>query len=193
MTLPTRFTVVRILLAFLIMGLVLVPGWLPKTLALVMFLLASLTDWLDGYLARRFHQKSSLGILLDPIADKILVLGIFFTFVGLRLVPLWMVLVIMLRELLVTGVRFCAAQRAIILPAERSGKYKTCAQFFTIVVILWILTIQAFRGARAGESLVVFQQGIVMGSLWVTLLLTLGSGMGFFWRARTSLFVKSGA
>ena len=69
MTLPTQLSCIRILLAFVIMGVLFVPGWPAKATALGAFLFAGLTDWLDGYLARRWHQQSALGALLDPIAD----------------------------------------------------------------------------------------------------------------------------
>ena len=76
MNLPNKLTLVRILLTFLIMGLLFVPGAVAKGLCLGLFLVAAATDWWDGYLARHLHQVSPLGILLDPIADKVLVIGL---------------------------------------------------------------------------------------------------------------------
>ena len=96
MTLPTKLTALRIILAFLVMDLLFVPGWAAKAAALGCFFVAGATDWLDGYLARRLGQATPLGALLDPIADKVLVLGVFIAFVQLRLVPAWMVLIIVL-------------------------------------------------------------------------------------------------
>ncbi|PIQ83784.1 MAG: CDP-diacylglycerol--glycerol-3-phosphate 3-phosphatidyltransferase, partial [Candidatus Omnitrophica bacterium CG11_big_fil_rev_8_21_14_0_20_63_9] len=81
MTLPTKLTVLRIFLTFLTMALLFVPGPAAKAWALAGFIVASLTDWLDGWLARRWNQMSPLGALLDPIADKVLVLGVFLAFV----------------------------------------------------------------------------------------------------------------
>ena len=188
MTLPTTLTIVRIGLTFVIMALCFVPGWVAKAFALAGFLLASLTDWLDGYLARRWHQLSDLGALLDPIADKVLVLGLLLAFVQLRLVPAWMVLLIALREFLITGVRLIAAGRHIVLPAAKEGKHKTVSQMLAIFIILLMLLVREGLGAEALTGATGrLTEGIILGSLWVALLLTVISGASFFWRHRTIL------
>jgi CDP-diacylglycerol--glycerol-3-phosphate 3-phosphatidyltransferase len=188
MTLPTQLSYLRILLAFLIMAVLFVPGWAAKAIALGAFLLAGLTDWLDGYLARRWHQQSALGALLDPIADKVLVLGVFLAFVQLRLVPAWMVLVIVFREALITGVRLYAASRNIVLSAAREGKHKTVSQMATVVVILTVLVIRELWAPeplppRADAAI----DAVILGCLWVTTILTVVSGTLFFWRHREVL------
>jgi CDP-diacylglycerol--glycerol-3-phosphate 3-phosphatidyltransferase len=188
MTLPTQLTLFRIVMTFFIMVLLFIPGWIAKAVCLGGFLLASLSDWLDGYLARRWNQTTPLGALLDPIADKVLVLGIFMAFVQLRLIPAWMVLVIMLRELLITGVRLFAARSNIILSAAKEGKHKTVSQMVTIVVILIALTVREFVGkASISPLLVVAMRWTILGCLWATVLLTVISGATFFWRHRTLL------
>ena len=188
MTLPTQLSCLRIALAFLIMGALFVPGWAAKAAALGGFLLAGLTDWLDGYLARRWHQQSALGALLDPIADKVLVLGVFLAFVQLRLVPAWMVLVIVFREVLITGVRLYAASRNVILAAAREGKHKTVSQMTTIVVILAVLVIRELWAPEPlpprADAAISF---VILGCLWVTTILTVVSGTLFFWRHREVL------
>ena len=188
MNLPTKLSVLRILLTFLIMGLLFVSGWAAKAAALGGFLLASLTDWLDGYLARRWYQTTPLGALLDPIADKVLVLGMFLAFVQLRLIPAWMVLIIVLREFLITGVRLFAASRGAVLAAAKEGKHKTVSQLVTIVIILGALIVQELWG-REGLSAEVLQgtRWVILGSLWVTMVLTVISGASFFWRHRAVL------
>ncbi len=185
MNLPTKLSVFRGLVTFVIMGLLFVPGWVAKATALVCFLLASLTDWLDGYLARRWNQTTPLGALLDPIADKVLVLGMFLVFVQLRLIPAWMVLIIVLREFLITGVRLFAASRGVVLSATKEGKHKTVSQLVTIVIVLSVLVVQEWWGqgplpaeARTGT------RWVILGSLWVTMILTVISGGSFFWRHR---------
>ena len=188
MTVPTKLTLLRILLTFLIMGLLFVPGWMPKATALGCFLLAGGTDWLDGYLARRWSQTTSLGALLDPIADKVLVLGLFLAFVQLRLIPAWMVLIIALREFLITGVRLFTASRHVVLPAAQEGKHKMVSQVATIVVILLALTVQEFIGASSvSHGLRLGMHWVVLGCLWVTMGLTVISGASFFWRHRMAL------
>jgi len=167
------------------MALLFIPSWIAKSLALGCFLLASLTDWLDGYLARRWQQMTPLGALLDPIADKVLVLGTFLAFVQLRLIPAWMVLIILLRELVITGVRLYAASRHLTLAAAKEGKHKTVSQFMTIFVIFIVLILRELPGAPAFSSAIMntMRWGIV-GCLWVTMLLTVFSGTMFFWRHR---------
>ena len=188
MTLPTKLTLVRMLLTFVIMALLFIPGWIAKATALGGFLLASLTDWADGYLARRWHQISGLGALLDPIADKVLVLGMFLAFVQLGLIPAWMVLVIALREFLITGVRLFATSRNIVLPAAKEGKHKTVSQMVTIVVILTVLTVQEWMGEEAlSAQAITAMEGIVLGCLWIAMVLTVISGTSFFWRHRAVL------
>ena len=188
MTLPTKLSVLRILLTFLIVGLLFLPGWLAKSVALASFLLAGLTDWLDGYLARRWRQTSPMGALLDPIADKVLVLGTLLALVPLALIPAWMVLVIALRELLITGVRLFATSRGIILSAAKEGKHKTVSQMATIMVILAVLIVRELPGrAWASGPRAVAIDWVMLGCLWVTVILTVGSGAAFFWRHRTVL------
>jgi len=189
MTTPTKLSFLRIALAFLVFGLLMAPGISAKAAALVCFLIASLTDWLDGWLARRWNQVSSLGALLDPIADKVLVLGTFLAFVQLRLIPAWMVLIIMVRELLITGVRLFAASRQVVLSAVREGKNKTVSQMVTIAVVLVVILIRE-RSQAAGLSSEMDHHltEIVLGCMWATVLLTIISGVSFFWRHRVVLW-----
>ncbi|MBI3011825.1 MAG: CDP-diacylglycerol--glycerol-3-phosphate 3-phosphatidyltransferase [Candidatus Omnitrophica bacterium] len=188
MTLPTKLTLARLLSTFVIMAFLFVPGWIAKAVALAGFLLASVTDWADGYLARRWRQTTPLGALLDPIADKVLVLGMFLAFVQLRLIPAWMVLIIALREFLITGVRLFAASRNVVLPAAKEGKHKTVSQIVAILVILLILLVQEWLGRSAiSVRAIAMMQGIVLGCLWVAMVLTVISGASFFWRHRSIL------
>jgi CDP-diacylglycerol--glycerol-3-phosphate 3-phosphatidyltransferase len=174
MNLPTKLSVLRILLTFVIMGLLFVPGWIAKAAALATFLMACLTDWLDGYLAHRWRQVTPVGALLDPIADKVLVLGLFLAFV--------------LREFVITGVRLFAASRGTVLSAAREGKHKTVSQMATIVVVLLVLLIEEVAAPQTlSVELHQSLRWVVLGFLWATMALTVGSGASFFWRHRTVL------
>ena len=184
MNLPTRLTLARILLTFAVMALSFMPGWMAKAAALLLFVLASLTDWLDGYLARRWNQCSPLGALLDPIADKVLILGTLLAFVQLRLVPAWMVLIVVLREFLITGVRLFAASRHVILAAAAEGKHKTVSQVVAVVAVLVLMLVREL-GASGGIEAAL--EWIVAGCLWVAVLFTVISGSVFFWRHRAVL------
>ena len=188
MTLPTKLTCLRLVLTFIVMALLFVAGAAAKALALGLFLLAAATDWLDGLLARRWGQISPLGALLDPIADKVLVLGLFLAFVQLRVIPAWMVLIILLRELVITGVRLVAASRHVVLSADREGKHKTVSQMVTIFVVLAVmLAKEAAAPPGLAPSTVRLLDWTVRGCLWVTLVLTVYSGTLFFWRHRAVL------
>ena len=116
---------------------------LGKTTALVIFIIASLTDWWDGWYARRHNLVTNFGTLLDPLADKLLVVAAFICFIeqttykaGVPLVQGWMVLVIVAREFLVTGLRLVAKDQGVVLQAEQLGKHKTVSQMATIIVTL---------------------------------------------------------
>jgi CDP-diacylglycerol--glycerol-3-phosphate 3-phosphatidyltransferase len=144
--LPNILTVSRIVLTFIIIHLVHVDTLAAKIAAFTLFLIASLTDWLDGYLARKMKLISPWGQLMDPIADKILIFGVFLAFVDLDLVPAWIVLIMLSREVVVTGIRFYEASRGKVIAARQSGKHKTVIQFVCIVVILLFLMIQNHTG-----------------------------------------------
>ena len=145
MTLPTLLTLSRVPLLFIIVGLLFIdlPG-IPS-LAFCLFVFAGLTDWFDGYLARKLNQVSNLGKLMDALADKIIMLGMFIALLVFDLLPGWalvLVLFIVVRELLITGMRMVAASSGIVLAAELSGKHKTVFQIISIAVLLFSLVIQ---------------------------------------------------
>jgi CDP-diacylglycerol--glycerol-3-phosphate 3-phosphatidyltransferase len=187
-TLPTQLTLARIVLAPIVVLLLLAPGWAAKLAAFVGFLLAGLTDWLDGYLARRWRQTSPLGALLDPIADKILVLGAFLVFVHLRLVPPWVALVIALREVSVTWARLFLAGRKVILSTTPEGKQKLVSQLIAIGVAMVVLITRESAGRWSSlEPLGRLAEALLPLSLWIAVALTLVSGGSFFWRQKTVL------
>lgn len=188
MTLPNALTISRLGLTVLFMGALYAHHPAGRLLALLLFGLASLTDWLDGWLARRWHQESAFGALMDPIADKILVLAAFLSFVELGLVPGWMVVLIVSREFLITGLRLVAVRQGTVLPAERGGKHKTVSQMVTILVALSFLVLRDLTAARAAPDLAQAVAGVggrlVVALTLVTVGLTLTSGVSFLWRHR---------
>ncbi len=189
MNLPNKLTVSRFGLtaAFLIAFF-----WesLPyhETLALVLFCLGGITDWLDGEIARRRKLITNFGILMDPLADKILVCSAFIAFVERGLVEAWMVVVIVGRELAITGLRLLAASKNQVLAAEGLGKHKTISQITTIISLLVLLAYPqwgAFGKLFAFETFerpwVVWFAGVAK---WFTVLLTIFSGAMYMWRNR---------
>ena len=137
----------RLGLAAVMMGLLSFNFHFAKSLALVVFAIAGITDYLDGHIARRDNISTPFGKLMDPLTDKVMVCAAFVSFVGIQmshgtpgvtysLVPAWITVVIISREFLVTGLRLLAANRGNIISAGKWGKHKTVWQIIAIVVIL---------------------------------------------------------
>lgn len=123
-----------------------------KWAAGLLFAWGAFSDYLDGYLARRLNLQSNLGVLLDPLADKLLLLSAMLAFVQMDLVPAWMVLAITAREFLITGLRQLAQSRGVVIAASRAGKHKTVSQIVAISVVLAIVCVRASY-EHAGERL----------------------------------------
>lgn len=145
MNLPNALTVSRLGLAGVMMALLTVNYPYARSMALLVFAVAGITDYLDGYIARRRHLVSAFGRLMDPLTDKVMVCAAFVSFVEmdvrrggklLPLVPAWIVVIIISREFLVTGLRLLAATRGNIIAAGKWGKHKTVWQIVAIVVLL---------------------------------------------------------
>ena len=142
MNLPNYLTLARIIIVPLLVVVLLTPiaeawfGISSYALAIAIFLVASLTDILDGHLARRRNQVSNLGKLLDPIADKLLVSAALIVLVEKHLAPSWTVVIILGREFIITGLRSIAATEGIIIQAQTVGKIKMWAQCVAIVALL---------------------------------------------------------
>jgi len=140
--LPNYLTLARILVVPLLVVALLTPvadqllGISGYVLAIILFLIASLTDILDGHLARSRNQVSTLGKFLDPIADKLLVSAALIVLVEKQLAPSWAVVIILGREFIVTGLRSVAASEGIVIQAQTSGKVKMWAQCIAIVALL---------------------------------------------------------
>ncbi|MCX7885853.1 MAG: CDP-diacylglycerol--glycerol-3-phosphate 3-phosphatidyltransferase [Verrucomicrobiae bacterium] len=190
MNLPNRLTVWRIALTPVFVAALLLPNppW-GKTVALGVFIIACLTDWYDGRLARARKQETAFGALLDPVADKILTCAAFICFVELRdphghaLVQAWMALVIVARDFLITGLRLVARERGVLLQAEQFGKHKTASQMATITFILIGLAARDEWGFGGGQ----FNEWFSLCVFWlmlVTVVLTVWSGWNFFWKNR---------
>ncbi len=188
MNLPNKLTLSRIVLAFIFMFLLFCRGITAKYLALFTFGLASLTDFFDGRIARRRNIESDFGRLMDPIADKILILAAFLAFVELKIIPAWMVIIIIFRELVITGLRINAARQGKILSASLAGKHKTVSQMAAIISILVFLII---RESDRGFWTVLWELWFKRGAFYLMLLtvaLTLISGLSYLLRNKAALF-----
>lgn len=136
MNFPTILTIIRIILVAPVMILIFIDN-LPAQIAVIAcFALASITDKLDGHLARKNKQVTDLGSFLDPLADKMLINLTFLALVALDIMPLWMFAVILVRDFAVDGMRMLAATKNTVIPANVFGKIKTTVQMITVISIL---------------------------------------------------------
>ena len=191
MNLPNKLTVSRLFMTVLFLAVLFVPFAFHETVALVLFIATGLTDNLDGRIARRHNLITNFGILMDPLADKIMVCSAFIAFVELDWMPAWMVIIVVARELAITGLRLLAASKSVVLAAESYGKHKTTSQIVTIVAILVAVSYPDW--GVVGQT--VFGHPIISGrswtiwftelSKWVTVILTFVSGWFYLWRNRS--------
>src|ERR1700761_4232033 len=147
MNVPNKLTVSRFVLTVAFLAILFLEVPYHESFALILFGAASLTDYFDGKIARRDHLITNFGILMDPLADKILVCSAFIAFVGLGWMPAWMAVIVVARELAITGLRLLAASKNLVLAAERVGKHKTISQ------IVAILSILVFHGYKQWDGL----------------------------------------
>jgi cardiolipin synthase len=146
LNLPNFLTIMRIVMIPFFLYYLLSKHPLDRFIALAIFFVASVTDFFDGYLARKWQQESPLGRFLDPLADKALVIATLVIFILLdQAVSLWMVIVIILRDMLVTLMRYLAIRKGAEIRTTRLGKAKTTFQMFSIGAILIILIIRSFH------------------------------------------------
>lgn len=136
LNLADKITLSRLALTPVIVVLLYFPGKLVCLLALLLFILASLTDLIDGMVARRLGLVSNFGKFLDPLADKVLVCSLLIMMVQLQWAPAWVVILIVIRELLVTGLRAVASDQGIVIAADKVGKWKAATQMVSICFLL---------------------------------------------------------
>lgn len=181
MNLPNLLTLSRIFAVPLLVVVLLTRVYNPERqveslsviLATVIFLGASITDYFDGYLARRRRQVTTLGMLLDPIADKLLISAAFISLVELGWAPAWMVLIIVGRELAITGLRSIAANQGFNIDASELGKIKMVAQVMAVTLIIL-------------SNLVFWLKPLSIVALWLTVIFALASAVDYFrkfWKA----------
>jgi len=156
--------------------------------ATAVFIVASLTDWLDGYIARRMNLVSDFGKLFDPLVDKILVTAAMFYLVAGGWLPIWMAVLMVSREFLITGLRVMAAGKGTLLSAERLGKHKTISQIVAIIVTLLVASADEAchmtGGSFTNELWFWFlDQSVYWLFLWATLI-TVWSGLVYFKKNR---------
>jgi CDP-diacylglycerol--glycerol-3-phosphate 3-phosphatidyltransferase len=178
--LPNQLTASRLLLAFVLFGLITAEQWLW---CVVVFAAAAVTDWLDGYLARRQGLTSALGRVFDPLVDKVLICGAYIFLLAIPgrtgLAP-WMVTVVVARELIITGLRSFVESQGVTFGADWLGKLKMglqCAALFGVFAVLGVVEASASDGVTAFLTHV--RDGLIYAMIGATAL----SGLQYLWRA----------
>ncbi|MGN0293668.1 MAG: CDP-diacylglycerol--glycerol-3-phosphate 3-phosphatidyltransferase [Lachnospiraceae bacterium] len=138
MNLPNKLTIIRVLLIpfFVFFLLVPVAGEASRYIALVVFIVASLTDLADGKIARKYNLVTNFGKFMDPLADKLLVCSALICFVEMGLLPAWIVIIIISREFIISGFRLIASDNGVVIAASYWGKFKTTSQMIMIVLLI---------------------------------------------------------
>jgi len=175
--LPNLLTVLRIMLVPVLVVALLGNTPAGDVLAAMVFALASLTDFVDGYLARARHSVTTFGKLMDPLADKLLIVAALISLVSLQRLAAWVAMVIITRELAVTVLRLGATQAGVVMPASMLGKIKTCLQIAAILAII------AARGEPPWVSAL----------LYLTIFVTVASGLDFFFGLRKRMHAQARA
>lgn len=194
MNLPNLLTLSRIPLLFIIAGLLYCPATGAATGALIIFAIAGITDYLDGYYARKMNLVSNFGKLMDALTDKVLMVGLFITFLAVDILPGWAiigVLLILCREFLITGLRLVAASSGIVLAAEKAGKQKTVTQIISAALLLAAPATQRDWAFLLGDATAPLAEYLHTGGLAVFVLcvvLTIHSGTKYmvkYWKVFT--------
>ncbi|MCI0697697.1 CDP-diacylglycerol--glycerol-3-phosphate 3-phosphatidyltransferase [candidate division KSB1 bacterium] len=188
MSFPNQLTVLRIALTPVLVFLLSREGLSYRYASFAVFLLASLTDWYDGYAARKFGRVTAWGKFLDPLADKVLVLTMFFVFMSLGLVRGWMVVAITARDVLITGLRSYAEWKRQPIVTSMSAKWKTFSQMTAIYLILLYLVVLAHAAAAdssPGWVMWLVERKAIDKMMFAVTLLTLATGVQYIfenWR-----------
>ena len=178
MNTPNKLTIARkIIVPFLVIFLL--TGWggeANRYISLTLFVVASVTDWFDGYLARKNNLVTNFGKFMDPLADKLLVCSAMICMIDLKRLSAWFVIIIIAREFIISGFRLIAAENGIVIAANYWGKFKTASQ-----MIMIILLILHFDGI-----FVILEQIFI----WLSLALTIISLITYIWQNRTVLSMQ---
>lgn len=175
MNLPNKLTIGRVIAVPFFIGAYLL-GY--NLIAFIIFILASLTDLLDGKIARKYNLVTNFGKIMDPLADKILVYSAFTLMVQYGQVPGWMLIVILAREFIVAGMRTVAASEGIVIAAGMSGKIKTVLQMIAVPLLLLVPVVYEVSTYNVGIIFYYFAEGF----LWGSLVMTVYSGIEYVYK-----------
>jgi CDP-diacylglycerol--glycerol-3-phosphate 3-phosphatidyltransferase len=180
-----RLTISRLVLTILFVAMLNSTWIYARTSAFIIFLLAGITDFFDGEIARRYGSVTNFGKLMDPLVDKIMMAAAFISLVPMEAIPAWAATTVVGREFLITGLRLMASARGQVLPAERLGKHKTSWQIITVIFFLGLLSARELHHGNPDSGWWYrgwYELGPVL--VWITVGLTLYSGVRYTWRHR---------
>ena len=182
MNLPNLLTLSRIPIRFGVVGSLYLPFAGSSSLAFVLFIIGALTDWADGYYARKQGLVSNFGKLMDALTDKVFMVGLFISLLVIGILPEWtlpLLLLILSREFLITGLRLVAASEGVVLAAEKSGKHKTVSQMVAAILLLFAVAIRADFSEQLPSIVgdVIHWSGL--GFFVLATLLTVSSGLQY--------------
>jgi CDP-diacylglycerol--glycerol-3-phosphate 3-phosphatidyltransferase len=166
MNVPNALTVFRILAVPFIIALLYFPNPTTCLLATIFFLIAILTDLADGFWARKYNQVTNFGKFLDPLADKILIASVLIMLVELNWIPAWIAIIVIVRELLVTGLRAIAADKGQVIAADKYGKMKTIMQSVALVPLIYHYPFFGIDTAQLGFLLLLVAVVLTLYSGW---------------------------
>lgn len=179
MNLPNKLTITRVLLVPIFMVFLFMRSNNPalaKSLALLTFIVAAITDGLDGYLARKHSIVTKFGKILDPLADKLLISAALISFVAMKEISAWAAIIIIGRELAVTGLRVIAASEGIVIAASHWGKWKTNIQIAAVIALI------------LDPEIISLPFNMATYLLWIAVLITIVSGIDYFMKTDIDFF-----
>lgn len=188
LNLPNQLTLLRVILTPVFAALILSSSSLNKQVALIVFIVAALTDWYDGWVARKFGDISQWGKFLDPLADKILSSAALLVYVSLDLVDGWMVWIIIIRDFLITGLRISAEYKHQPIVTSKSAQAKTFGQFVVIYYILILYVGQNVPSVYAEYGGLIdslMDQRVLFGMMLLVTISTVGTGIAYLFDNRT--------
>lgn len=177
MNLPNKITVFRLFLIPVFVYFFFI-GEVGYLISAIIFIIASFTDFLDGYLARKYNETTNFGAFLDPIADKVLVFAALILLAESGIIPSWTVILIIGRETLINGFRLIAIEKGVVISASYLGKFKTVSQMLSLVLLLF-----------APASPIILFIGLIV--YWIAVIATLISGIEYIYQGRDLLSEKS--
>ncbi len=182
MNTPNKLTVLRMIMVPFFMAFALVDNKIFQAVALLIFIIASVTDYFDGKIARKTGQITTFGKFMDPLADKLLTTAAFVVFLDMGLISSWIIIIVLFREFAVSGIRLVAAGTGEIIAASYFGKLKTVSQMIAIIVTLILILVPVFS-----ENINLIIINILV---WISTILTLLSGADYIYKSKNLLEFK---